>query len=98
VRDRASYAFALVSVAAIVEASGDGIRSARIAMGGVAAKPWRAAEAERALAGATASDRVYTDAAEAALVGAQGYRGNDFKIPLAKRTVRHALAAAIERS
>jgi xanthine dehydrogenase YagS FAD-binding subunit len=98
VRDRASYAFALVSVAAIVEASGDGIRSARIAMGGVAAKPWRAAEAERALAGATPSDRAYTDAAEAALAGAQGYGGNDFKIPLAKRTVRHTLAAAIERT
>jgi xanthine dehydrogenase YagS FAD-binding subunit len=98
VRDRASYAFALVSVAAIVEASGDGIRSARIAMGGVAAKPWRAAEAERALAGAVASDRAYTDAAEAALVGAQGYGGNDFKIPLAKRTVRQTLAAAIERA
>jgi xanthine dehydrogenase YagS FAD-binding subunit len=98
VRDRASYAFALVSVGAIVEASGDGIRSARIAMGGVAAKPWRAAEAERALAGATPSDRAYTDAAEAALAGAQGYGGNDFKIPLAKRTVRHTLAAAIERT
>jgi xanthine dehydrogenase YagS FAD-binding subunit len=98
VRDRASYAFALVSVAAIVEASGDGIRSARIAMGGVAAKPWRAAEAERALAGAAVSDRAYTDAAEAALVGARGYGGNDFKIPLAKRMVRHILAAAIERA
>ncbi|WP_394893134.1 FAD binding domain-containing protein [Mesorhizobium sp. AaZ16] len=98
VRDRASYAFALVSVAAIVEASGGGIRSARIAMGGVAAKPWRAGEAERALAGATVSNRAYTDAAEAALAGAKAYGGNDFKIPLAKRTVRHTLAAAIERA
>jgi xanthine dehydrogenase YagS FAD-binding subunit len=94
VRDRASYAFALVSVAAIVERSGDQIRSARIAMGGVAAKPWRAPEAERLLAGATASDRAFTDAAEAALAGAAGHGGNDFKIPLAKRTVRHTLAAA----
>jgi xanthine dehydrogenase YagS FAD-binding subunit len=98
VRDRASYAFALVSVAAIVHASGGGIRNARIAMGGVAAKPWRAAEAERALTGAAASDRAYTDAAEAALVGAQGHGGNDFKIPLAKRTIRHTLAAAVERA
>jgi xanthine dehydrogenase YagS FAD-binding subunit len=94
VRDRASYAFALVSVAAIVEASGNRIRSARIAMGGVAAKPWRAAKAERSLAGATASDRAYTDAAEAALAGAVGRGGNDFKIQLAKRTVRHTLVAA----
>ena len=97
VRDRASYAFALVSVAAIVEKAGNHILSARIAMGGVAAKPWRAAEAERALADAIASDRAYTDAAEAALAGAQGRGGNDFKIPLAKRTVRHTLAAVVER-
>ncbi|MER9232411.1 xanthine dehydrogenase family protein subunit M [Mesorhizobium sp. M0622] len=96
VRDRASYAFALVSVAAIVEKSGDRIRSARIAMGGVAAKPWRATEAERALAGAAASDGAFTDAAEAALAGAVGHGGNDFKIPLAKRTMRHTLAAAVE--
>ncbi|TIQ91593.1 MAG: xanthine dehydrogenase family protein subunit M, partial [Mesorhizobium sp.] len=96
VRDRASYAFALVSVAAIVEKSGDRIRRARIAMGGVAAKPWRASEAERTLAGAKASDGAFTDAAEAALAGAVGYGGNDFKIPLAKRTMRHTLAAAAE--
>ncbi|TIN11491.1 xanthine dehydrogenase family protein subunit M [Mesorhizobium sp.] len=96
VRDRASYAFALVSVAAIVEKSGDRIQRARIAMGGVAAKPWRATEAERTLAGAVASDGAFTDAAEAALAGAVGYGGNDFKIPLAKRTMRHTLAAAAE--
>ncbi|RWO63762.1 xanthine dehydrogenase family protein subunit M [Mesorhizobium sp.] len=95
-RDRASYAFALVSVAAIVEKSGDRIQRARIAMGGVAAKPWRATEAERTLAGAVASDGAFTDAAEAALAGAVGYGGNDFKIPLAKRTMRHTLAAAAE--
>ena len=80
VRDRASYAFALVSVAAIVEKSGDRIRSARIALGGVAAKPWRATEAERMLAGAAVSDGAFTDAAEAALAGAVGHGGNDFKI------------------
>ncbi|MER8698019.1 xanthine dehydrogenase family protein subunit M [Mesorhizobium sp. M1273] len=95
VRDRA-YAFALVSVAAIVEKSGDRIRSTRIAMGGVAAKPWRATEAERTLAGAAASDGAFSDAAEAALAGAVGHGGNDFKIPLAKRTMRHTLAAAAE--
>jgi xanthine dehydrogenase YagS FAD-binding subunit len=96
VRDRASYAFALVSVAAIVEKSGDRIRSARVTMGGVAAKPWRATEAELMLAGAAASDSAFTDAAEAALAGAVGHGGNDFKIPLAKRTMRHTLAAAAE--
>lgn len=98
VRDRASYAFALVSVAAIVEKNGDRLRGARIAMGGVAAKPWRATEAEHLLAGAAPSGRAFTDAAEAALAGAIGYGGNDFKIPLAKRTVRHTLAAASERT
>ncbi|RWC56759.1 xanthine dehydrogenase family protein subunit M [Mesorhizobium sp.] len=98
VRDRASYAFALVSVAAIVEKSGDRIRSARIAMGGVAAKPWRAAAAEHTLVGAATSDTAFTDAAEAALAGAVGHGGNDFKVPLAKRTVRHTLATAAERA
>jgi xanthine dehydrogenase YagS FAD-binding subunit len=94
VRDRASYAFALVSVAAVVDVSGDHVRGARIAMGGVAAKPWRAAEAERGLVGNEASDRTFLAAAEAALQGAIGRGDNDFKLPLAKRTVRHALAAA----
>ncbi|NKL01849.1 xanthine dehydrogenase family protein subunit M [Rhizobium leguminosarum bv. viciae] len=98
VRDRASYAFALVSVAAIVEKSGDRIRSARIILGGVAGKPWRATGAEQRLAGAATSDAAITDAAEAALAGAVGHGGNDFKIPLAKRTVRHTLAAAVERA
>lgn len=98
VRDRASYAFALVSVAAIVEVSGKRIRGARIAMGGVAPKPWRATEAERALVGAAASDRAYAEVAEAALAGAVGHGGNDFKISLAKRTVRHTLAAAVEQA
>lgn len=98
VRDRASYAFALVSVAAIVEKSGDRIRIARIAMGGIAAKPWRATAAEQTLAGALVSDGALTEAAEAALAEAVGHGDNDFKIPLAKRTVRHTLAAAaVER-
>ncbi|WP_342237112.1 FAD binding domain-containing protein [Inquilinus sp. OTU3971] len=98
VRDRASYAFALVSVAAIVEAEDGRIRSARIALGGVAPKPWRVAEAERVLAGAAAADGSYSDAATAALADAQGRPGNDFKIQLAQRTLRHTLAAAVERA
>ncbi|WP_331376041.1 FAD binding domain-containing protein [Sinorhizobium chiapasense] len=96
VRDRASYAFALVSVAVVVEKSGDRIRNARIAMGGVAPKPWRSMEAEYVLAGAAAADSAFSEAAESALAGAVGHGGNDFKIPLAKRTIRQTLAAAVE--
>lgn len=94
VRDRASYDFALVSVAAVVETEGNRIRSARIAMGGVAHKPWRALDAERQLAGATLSDDAFAAAGEAAVKGAQGRGHNDFKIPLAARTIARALADA----
>ncbi|MCG5480968.1 FAD binding domain-containing protein [Sinorhizobium alkalisoli] len=96
VRDRASYAFALVSVATVVKKSGDRIQSARIAIGGVAPKPWRPMDAEYVLAGAAAADAAFTEAAESALAGAIGHGGNDFKIPLAKRTLRQTLAAAVE--
>jgi xanthine dehydrogenase YagS FAD-binding subunit len=98
VRDRASYAFALVSVAVIVDAREGRLRAARIAMGGVAPKPWRASDAERALADTEATDRSYTRAAEAALQGARGYGHNEFKIVLAKRTLRHTLARAAEQA
>jgi xanthine dehydrogenase YagS FAD-binding subunit len=94
VRDRASYAFALVSVAAIVEGNNGRLRAARIAMGGVAPKPWRAVEAEAALAGATPADSAFTNAAETALRAARGHGHNDFKIELAKRTLRRTLADA----
>jgi xanthine dehydrogenase YagS FAD-binding subunit len=94
VRDRASYAFALVAVAAIVERASGRFRAARIAMGGVAPKPWRAAEAERALAGDPVNDRAFTNAAETALRGARGHGHNDFKIELAKRSLRRTLADA----
>ncbi|KMO16964.1 FAD binding domain-containing protein [Methylobacterium platani] len=89
VRDRASYAFALVSVAAIIEADGSTIRSARLAFGGLAPKPWRVAEAEEALVREGAGA-----AGEAALRGARGHGANDFKIPLAKRTLAAAVAEA----
>lgn len=94
VRDRASYDFALVSVAAVVETDGDRIRSARIAMGGVAHKPWRALEAERQLAGTALSGSTFAAAGEAAVKGAQGRGHNDFKIALAARTVARALTEA----
>ena len=91
VRDRASYAFALVSVAAVLEMDGDKIKAARIALGGVAHKPWRAMEAEEMLAGKTPGEAVFRAAADAALAGAKGYRHNNFKIELARRTIVSAL-------
>jgi xanthine dehydrogenase YagS FAD-binding subunit len=94
VRDRASYAFALVSVAAIVAHDNTHIQSARVAFGGIAYKPWRSAEAEAVLAGATLTRQSYDAAGVAALKNARGYGYNDFKIPLARRTLRATLAEA----
>src|SRR5438309_5522390 len=82
VRDRASYAFALVSVAAIVDSAGGRIRSARLAFGGLAQKPWRVAQAEQTLANTSANTASFNAAANAVLDGARGFGGNDFKIPL----------------
>ncbi|BBN54602.1 molybdopterin dehydrogenase [Pseudomonas chlororaphis subsp. aurantiaca] len=96
VRDRSSYAFALVAVALVVEVRAGQVRTARIALGGVAAKPWRATAAEQALLGQLPDMRVYQRAAEAALAGARGQGGNDFKIPLTKRTLRQMLASATQ--
>jgi xanthine dehydrogenase YagS FAD-binding subunit len=92
VRDRASYAFALVSAAVALDLGADGtINTARIALGGVAHKPWRAAKAEKKLAGAKASAQLFREAAEAELAAAKGYKHNSFKIELAKRTIVRAL-------
>lgn len=96
VRDRASYAFALVSVAAIVDADSGQIRGARIAMGGVAPKPWHSAEAERALAGRGMTDASYAAAADAGLAGARAEGHAAFKIELARRTLRRALAETVQ--
>jgi xanthine dehydrogenase YagS FAD-binding subunit len=97
VRDRASYAFALVSVAAIVDSAQGKIRSARLAFGGLAQKPWRVPQAEEKLAGAPANTASFNAAADAVLKGARGYGGNDFKIPLTRRTL-HGVLAAITRT
>jgi xanthine dehydrogenase YagS FAD-binding subunit len=94
VRERASYEFALVSVAAIVAHDNNGIQSVRIAFGGLSYKPWRSAEAESALSGATLTRQSYDAAGTAALRNARGYGYNDFKIPLARRTLRAVLAEA----
>jgi xanthine dehydrogenase YagS FAD-binding subunit len=94
VRDRQSYEFALVSVAAIVAAERSTIRAARVAFGGVAHKPWRSPEAEAALLGRPATMATYRAAAEAAMRDAVGRGHNKFKIGLAKRTLCRTLAHA----
>lgn len=92
VRDRQSYAFALVSVAVALDMEEGGtIRRAHIALGGVAHKPWRAEKAERALAGKKPEANVLRAAAEAELKDAKGYGGNDFKIELARRSIVRAV-------
>ena len=92
VRDRASYAFALVSVAAGLEVEGGVVRQVRLALGGVAAKPWRAHAAEAALTGAPATAEHFRAAAEAELAPAQGLRDNAFKIELARRVIADTLS------
>lgn len=92
VRDRASYAFALVSVAAALEIADGKILNVRVALGGVAPKPWRAHQAEGVLTGAQARVETFRQAAEAELSGARGYGYNDFKIELAKRTIAGVLS------
>ncbi len=96
VRDRASYAFALVSVAAVVEVEGGKIKRARVALGGVAHKPWRAGEAEQRLVGNKPEEATFKAAAEAALAGAKGYKYNSFKVELAKRAIVRALSTVTE--
>jgi xanthine dehydrogenase YagS FAD-binding subunit len=98
VRDRASYEFALVSVAAIVATDGGTISGARVAFGGVAHKPWRSVEAEAVLVGRPAVMATYRAAAEAAMQDAVGQGHNDFKIDLAQRTLCRTLAQAAEGS
>jgi xanthine dehydrogenase YagS FAD-binding subunit len=93
-RDRLSYAFALVSVATALEMDGGTIISARIALGGVAHKPWRRSEAENALVGRAADAAGFTAAADLLLQGAVGHEHNAFKIELARRALIRALAQA----
>jgi xanthine dehydrogenase YagS FAD-binding subunit len=91
VRDRASYAFALVSVAAALDIQNGAIRKARIAMGGVAHKPWRVAEAEQMLVGKAPSRELFTAASVSAMRGARAYRDNAFKVALGQRAIVRAL-------
>ena len=94
VRDRASYAFALVSAAAALEMDGSTIRSARLALGGVALKPWRSEKAEAMLKGKPATEERFRAAAEEAVRGAKTYEHNAFKVEMAKLTIVRALTQA----
>jgi xanthine dehydrogenase YagS FAD-binding subunit len=94
VRDRASYAFALVAVAAALELDGGRIRQARVVMGSVAHKPWRSAEAEASLTGRPASEESFRRAAEAALSGAKPLEHNAYKVELGKRAIVRTLMRA----
>ncbi len=96
VRDRNSYAFALVSVAAVMEVDENGaIRRSHIALGGVAHKPWRAVKAERVLAGKRPDEATLRAAADAELVGAKPYHDNAFKVELARRAIVRAVTTAM---
>lgn len=98
VRDRASYAFALVSVAAGLELDGSMIRNARLALGGVAHKPWRDRAAEQYLIGKPAEQATFKAVADMILADARGYAHNSFKIELARRAIARALSEAVDRS
>ena len=95
VRDRASYAFALASAAVAVQLDGTTIHDARVALGGIATKPWRSYEAERALVGKPATAATFRAAAAAAMAGARPHRDNAFKVELAKRTLVRALTEVV---
>jgi xanthine dehydrogenase YagS FAD-binding subunit len=94
IRDRLSYAFALVSVAAALELDGGTITEARLGLGGVAHKPWRDTAAEAALRGEPAGEAAFLQAADTVLRDAKGYAHNAFKIDLARRTIVRALTQA----
>lgn len=97
VRDRASYAFALVAVAAALEVENDKIKNIRIALGGVAHKPWRCFEAEKVLQNGDATEENFRRAADEELKNAKGFAHNNFKIELAKRTLVGVLKELAEK-
>ena len=94
IRDRLSYAFALVSVAAALELADGNIKAARLALGGVAHKPWRDTRAEAALAGQAVGEAAFRQAADIVLADARGFGHNNFKIELARRAIVRALTQA----
>jgi xanthine dehydrogenase YagS FAD-binding subunit len=96
VRDRTSYAFALVSVAAAVDMQGKKINEVRLGMGGVAHKPWRLTQAESFLKGKNADEAVFREAANLAMKGAKGYGDNNFKLKLSPNAIVEALKTATQ--
>jgi xanthine dehydrogenase YagS FAD-binding subunit len=98
VRDRTSYAFALVSVAAAVDMQGNTMKNVRLGMGGVAHKPWRLTDVENFLKGKQASEAVFRQAGELAVRGAKGYGHNNFKLKLAPNTLVEALQTVTGKS
>ncbi|GAA4055121.1 xanthine dehydrogenase family protein subunit M [Hymenobacter glaciei] len=94
VRERASYAFALVSAAAALELDGNTIKAARLALGGVAHKPWRLTAAEQMLVGKPATEATFQQAAEVAMQGAKAFKHNAYKLKLAPNTLIQALKTA----
>jgi len=94
VRERASYAFALLSVAAALDLDGTTIKGARLAMGGVAHKPWRLAAAEQALVGKPATEETFRQAAAVAMQGAKAFKHNAYKLRLGPNTIVQALKTA----
>lgn len=93
-RDRASYSFALVSVASVLEISGGKIRAARVALGGVAHKPWRTRDAEKFLVGKSPTEALFKQAADLAVRDAKPLSGNAFKVELARRAVKRGLTVS----
>jgi xanthine dehydrogenase YagS FAD-binding subunit len=96
VRDRPSYAFASVSVAAALEMDGENIKDIRVALGGVAHKPWRLPEVEKDFFGKKPTRNNFEELAEKLIAGAKGYGDNDFKIDLAKKSIVRALLTALD--
>ncbi|MDG4787586.1 xanthine dehydrogenase family protein subunit M [Micromonospora sp. WMMD1102] len=96
VRDRASYAFALVSVAAAVDVADGAVRDVRIALGGVAHKPWRASRAEELLRGGPAREDIFRTAAEAEFAQARPLPGNAFKVPMGRNTLIRTLLDLVD--
>jgi xanthine dehydrogenase YagS FAD-binding subunit len=96
VRDRASYAFALVSLAAALHVTGGTVHDVRLALGGVAHKPWRATRAEDVLRGAPATEDSFRAAAEAELAGSRPLSGNGFKVPLGRNVIVRMLLDLVE--
>lgn len=98
IRDRSSYAFALVSVAAALKLEGEAVGGVRLALGGVAHRPWRAHLAERVLRSAPANEQTFRRAADEELAAARGHGHNDFKIELARRAIVQALSSLTEQA